>query len=160
MRAPEVKVQSRYEVLERFGRPRPNRVVFTNGVFDLLHRGHVAYLQEARTLGDALVVGINSDASARRLEKGSDRPLNAEMDRAFVVAGLECVDAVCIFDEDTPRSLIAELLPDILVKGGDYRLEDVVGRPEVEAAGGHVTLIPFLDGYSTSSLVARIRKDA
>ena len=159
MRPIEEKLLSRSDLAGRFGRPRSMRVVFTNGVFDLLHRGHVAYLQAARTLGDALVVGINSDASARRLEKGPGRPLNAQADRAFVVAALECVDAVCLFDEDTPRALVAELLPDVLVKGGDYRLADVVGRAEVEAAGGRVTLIPFLDGYSTSSLVARIRED-
>lgn len=159
MRPAEDKIRTRADLTRRYGRPRSLRVVFTNGVFDLLHRGHVAYLQSARTHGDVLVVGINSDASARRLEKGPDRPLNAEMDRALVVAGLECVDAVCVFDEDTPRALVAALLPDVLVKGGDYRLEDVVGRAEVEAAGGQVMLIPFLDGYSTSSLVARIRKD-
>jgi len=157
-RNPHGKVLTRPVLLERLGRPRDLTLVFTNGVFDLLHRGHVAYLDAARGLGDALVVGVNTDASARRLGKGADRPLNAEMDRALVLAALECVDAVCLFDEDTPQSLVSELLPDVLVKGGDYALWDVAGREEVEAAGGRVTLIPFLEGYSTTDLIQRIRK--
>lgn len=157
-RNPEGKVLSRSVLRERLGRPRDLTLVFTNGVFDLLHRGHVAYLNEARELGDALVVGVNTDASAKRLGKGSDRPLNREMDRALVLASLECVDAVCLFDEDTPQALVAELLPDVLVKGGDYALWDVAGREAVEAAGGRVALIPFLEGYSTTELVLRIRK--
>lgn len=159
MRAPEVKVQSRRELLERFGRPRDGTVVFTNGVFDILHRGHLAYLQVARAHGDALVVGVNSDASARRLGKGEGRPLNTAADRAYLLAGLECVDAVCVFEEDTPRDLIAALLPDVLVKGGDYAPSEVAGREEVEAAGGRVAIVPFVDGYSTTALVERIRKD-
>ncbi len=134
--------------------PRP--VVFTNGVFDILHRGHVEYLYAARALGDALVVGLNTDASVRRL-KGPQRPLNPERDRSLVLAGLGCVDAVTLFGEDTPQDLIAALLPDILVKGGDYRPEEVVGRPEVEAAGGRLVLIPFVQGRSTTALVDRIR---
>jgi len=134
-------------------------LVFTNGCFDLLHRGHVGYLQAARALGDALVVGLNTDASVRRLGKGDARPVVGEDDRAVVLGALECVDAVCLFDEDTPRDLIAELLPDVLVKGGDYDLEDVVGREEVVAAGGQVILVPFLEGYSTTDLLTRIRGD-
>jgi D-glycero-beta-D-manno-heptose 1-phosphate adenylyltransferase len=157
-RPPEGKLLGPEAVVARYGRPRTRRVVFTNGVFDLLHRGHVLYLQRARELGDALVVGVNTDASARRLGKGSDRPLNRELDRALVVAALECVDAVCLFDEDTPRELVARLLPDVLVKGGDYELSQVAGREEVEAAGGEVSLIPFLEGYSTSGLLRRIRQ--
>ncbi|HSG07585.1 MAG TPA: D-glycero-beta-D-manno-heptose 1-phosphate adenylyltransferase [Longimicrobiales bacterium] len=156
--SPESKVLTRAELLARHGRPRQGRLVFTNGCFDLLHRGHVAYLEAARALGDALVVAVNSDASARRLGKGADRPLVAEADRAYVLAGLQSVDAVCLFDEDTPRELIAALLPDVLVKGGDYTLDGVVGRTEVESAGGEVALIPFIEGYSTSNLVARIKK--
>ncbi len=159
MRSPEEKILARASLVERFGRPRTRRVVFTNGVFDLLHRGHVSYLERARALGDALVVGVNTDASARRLGKAPDRPLNGQADRAYVLAALECVDAVCLFGEDTPQAIVAELLPDVLCKGGDYQLENVVGRVEVEAAGGSVVLIPFVTGYSTTSLVEKIRED-
>ena len=155
---PEEKILSRAELLLRHGRPRQGKLVFTNGCFDLLHRGHVAYLNAARALGDALVVAVNTDASVRRLEKGAARPLVGEADRAYVLAGLACVDAVCLFDEDTPRELLAALLPDVLVKGGDYTLDGVVGRAEVEAAGGQVALIPFVPGYSTTDLLNRIRK--
>ena len=154
--APAEKVLSRDALLRLHGRPRAGRLVFTNGVFDILHRGHVEYLWAARALGDALVLGLNTDASVRRL-KGPQRPLNTQEDRAIVLAALGCVDAVCLFDEDTPRELIAALLPDILVKGGDYRPEDVVGRTDVEAAGGRLVLIPFLEGRSTTGLVHRIR---
>jgi D-beta-D-heptose 7-phosphate kinase/D-beta-D-heptose 1-phosphate adenosyltransferase len=132
--------------------------VFTNGCFDLLHPGHVHYLAAARSLGDALVVGVNTDASVRRLEKQGSRPIVAEADRALVLAALESVDAVCLFDEDTPRELIASLRPDILVKGGDYAAADVVGRREVEATGGEVVIIPFVAGHSTTDLLNRIRK--
>ncbi len=131
--------------------------MFTNGVFDLLHVGHVDYLERARRLGNRLVVAVNSDASARRLGKGKDRPINREFDRAAMLAALRTVDAVCLFDEDTPAALVAELLPDILVKGGDYRIEDVAGRAEVEAFGGRVEVLPFVEGYSTTSLLHRIR---
>lgn len=154
---PDIKVLTRTELLAAYGRPRDRRVVFTNGCFDLLHRGHVAYLNAARALGDALVVGVNTDASVRRLDKGSGRPLVAEADRAYVLAALACVDAVCLFDEDTPRDLLAALLPDVLVKGGDYTLEGVVGRAEVQAAGGDVVLIPFVPGYSTTNLLNRMK---
>jgi D-beta-D-heptose 7-phosphate kinase/D-beta-D-heptose 1-phosphate adenosyltransferase len=130
--------------------------VFTNGCFDLLHPGHVQYLEEARALGDALVVALNTDRSVRAL-KGPERPLVAEDARAHVIAGLAAVDAVTLFDEDTPRELIAALLPDVLVKGGDYAPAGVVGRAEVEAAGGEVKILPFLKGHSTSGLVERIR---
>lgn len=153
------KILSRAGAMARFGRPRDQRVVFTNGCFDLLHRGHVEYLYAARALGDALVLGVNSDASVRRL-KGPERPLVSEEDRATVLAALGCVDAVTIFDEDTPQALIAALLPDVLVKGGDYRLEDVVGRAEVETTGGRVVILPFLDGRSTTRLFQRIRGGA
>ncbi|HEX7117642.1 MAG TPA: D-glycero-beta-D-manno-heptose 1-phosphate adenylyltransferase [Longimicrobiales bacterium] len=154
--APSRKILSRAEVVARFGRPREETVVFTNGCFDLLHRGHVEYLYAARELGDALVLALNTDASVRRL-KGDGRPLNGQEDRAIVAAGLGCVDAVTFFDEDTPRELIAALLPDVLVKGGDYRVEDVVGREEVEAAGGRVVVLPYLAGRSTTGLVHRIQ---
>lgn len=157
-RDPAGKILDRTAVVERFGRPRDRVVVFTNGVFDLLHRGHTAYLSAARALGDALVVGVNTDASARRLGKGDGRPFVSEADRAAVVAALESVDAVCLFAEDTPAALVEALLPDVLVKGGDYTHDRVVGREAVEAAGGRVELIPFLDGFSTTDLVGRIRR--
>lgn len=152
------KALSRAEAVRLYGRPRNSRLVFTNGVFDILHRGHVAYLESSRALGDALIVGLNTDASARRLDKGVGRPLNSEENRALVLAALECVDAVCLFDEDTPVALIEATLPDVLVKGGDYDLEQVVGREPVEASGGTVTLIPFVDGFSTTDLIRRIRE--
>jgi D-beta-D-heptose 7-phosphate kinase/D-beta-D-heptose 1-phosphate adenosyltransferase len=151
------KVLTRAALLRRYGRPRERKVVFTNGVFDLLHPGHVQYLEEARGLGDALVVGLNTDRSVRALGKGSERPFVAEDARARVLAGLGAVDAVTLFDEETPRALIAALLPDVLVKGGDYEVSGVVGRAEVEAAGGPVQILPFLKGHSTTALVVRIR---
>jgi D-beta-D-heptose 7-phosphate kinase/D-beta-D-heptose 1-phosphate adenosyltransferase len=133
------------------------KVVFTNGCFDLLHLGHVRYLEQARSLGDALIVGVNTDASARRLNKGPGRPVNAEEDRAAVVAALACVDRVVLFPEDTPLELITALQPDILVKGGDYRLEEIAGREVVLARGGRVQVLPFVPGYSSSALLERIR---
>ena len=133
-------------------------VVFTNGVFDILHRGHIAYLAAARAAGDHLVVGVNSDASARRLAKGSGRPFNAEADRAFVLAGLACVDAVVPFDEDTPLELIRALEPDVLAKGADYALEAIVGADLVTARGGRVVRVPLEPGYSTTNLIARMRR--
>lgn len=136
---------------------RGRRVVFTNGCFDLLHRGHVEYLEAARALGDALIVAVNTDDSVRRLGKGSERPLNSEADRARVLAALACVDRVVLFAEDTPRELIRELGPDVLVKGGDYRPGEVAGREEVLARGGRVVIIPYVAGYSTSGLIERLR---
>lgn len=158
MRDPGSKVLDRAALLTRYGRPRTGTLVFTNGCFDLLHPGHVTYLAQARALGDALVVGVNTDRSVRALAKGPGRPLVDEKARAHVLAALESVDAVCLFDEDTPERLIASLLPDVLVKGGDYALDQVVGRTEVERAGGRVELLPFLEGYSTTALVERIRE--
>ena len=139
MRAPAEKVLTRDALLARYGRPRTFTLVFTNGCFDLLHPGHVEYLHEARSLGDALVVGLNSDDSVRAL-KGPGRPLVKERDRALVLAGLSSVDAVTVFGEDTPRDLVAKLLPDLLVKGGDYAAADVAGAAEVQAAGGRVAV--------------------
>jgi rfaE bifunctional protein nucleotidyltransferase chain/domain len=155
---PEEKILRRETLLRRYGRPRDVRVVFTNGCFDLLHRGHVAYLNAARDLGDVLVVGVNTDASVRRLAKGPGRPLVGEADRAYTLAALECVDVVTLFEEDTPRELVAALLPDTLVKGADYSMDTVVGRAEVEAAGGRVVLVPLVEGYSTTDLLRRIRE--
>ncbi len=154
------KLVTRDELVRRLSRPRTERVVFTNGVFDLMHRGHATYLSAARALGDVLVVGVNTDRSTRRLGKGTERPLVREADRAFVLAALECVDYVCLFDEDTPAALIDALLPDVLVKGGDYDLDGVVGRDTVETHGGRVEVIPFVEGYSTTDLVRRIRSNA
>ena len=134
------------------------KLVFTNGVFDILHVGHVRYLQQARALGDALVVAINSDASAREL-KGEGRPVTNQNDRAEVLAALACVDYVSVFDELSPRSLIAELLPDVLVKGGDYSLDQIHGREEVEAAGGRVVSLPFVESVSTSAIIERMEKN-
>ena len=133
-------------------------VAFTNGCFDLLHPGHIRLLEQARALGDLLVVGINSDASVRRL-KGEKRPLVPEAERAEVLAALEAVDCVTVFDEPTPRELIQALLPDVLVKGGDWGPDEIVGREEVEAAGGRVASIPFVEGYSTTALIERMVKD-
>ena len=132
------------------------KLVFTNGVFDLLHVGHVRYLAQARALGDTLVVAVNSDRSVREL-KGAGRPLTNENDRAEVLAALRAVDYVTIFDDVSPRSLIAELLPDVLVKGGDYLLDQIHGREEVEAAGGRVVSLPFVEGASTTEIVKRIK---
>jgi D-beta-D-heptose 7-phosphate kinase/D-beta-D-heptose 1-phosphate adenosyltransferase len=153
------KVLSREELVGRFGPGRKGHVVFTNGCFDLLHLGHATYLERARALGDALVVGVNTDASARRLSKGPGHPFVSEADRAGLVASLESVDAVCLFGEDTPLELIRDLVPDVLVKGADYGLDEVVGREVVEAAGGRVELIPLVEGRSTSTLVTTIRQE-
>ena len=133
------------------------RLVFTNGVFDLLHVGHVRYLTQARALGDALVVAINSDRTVREL-KGADRPVFNEAERAEILAALRVVDYVTIFDDVSPRSLIAELLPDVLVKGGDYGLDQIHGREEVEAAGGKVISLPFVEGSSTTTLIQKINR--
>ncbi len=131
-------------------------VVFTNGVFDLLHPGHVRYLSEARRLGDALIVGLNSDRSVRAI-KGPSRPVTPEAERAEVLAALGCVDAVVVFDEDTPHAIIARLQPDVLVKGADWADDRIVGRDIVEARGGRVVRIPLAPGYSTTAILSRIR---
>ncbi len=131
--------------------------VFTNGVFDVLHRGHVVYLAQARALGGSLVVALNTDASARRLGKGPDRPLNNEMDRAMVIAALGAVDLVTWFDEDTPEALIGQLRPDILVKGGDYDMQSLPETALVQSWGGSALALPFVKGYSTTALVKKIR---
>ena len=133
------------------------RIVFTNGCFDLLHPGHLQCLEEARSLGDFLIVALNSDASVRRL-KGPQRPVIPEQERAEILAALECVDAVVIFDQPTPRDLIARLLPHVLVKGGDWGQDEVVGREEVESAGGRVVSVSVVPGYSTSGMLRKIRE--
>lgn len=153
------KILTNKELISERGRLRQERkkLVFTNGVFDILHVGHVRYLAQARELGDALVVAINSDASVRAL-KGEARPLINQEERAEVLAALRSVDYVTIFDEVSPRSLIAALLPDVLVKGGDYALDQIHGREEVEAAGGRVISLPFVEGASTSEIIERMKK--
>jgi D-beta-D-heptose 7-phosphate kinase/D-beta-D-heptose 1-phosphate adenosyltransferase len=150
------KLHDLASLLERFGRPRTGTLVFTNGVFDVLHRGHVEYLEAARALGDHLVVGLNGDASVRRL-KGPTRPVNPQEDRAVVLGGLAAVDAVVLFDEDTPLRLVEALLPDVIVKGGDYQPDTVVGAREVVAAGGRVVIAPLREGRSTTRIVQRIQ---
>ena len=135
--------------------PRP--VVFTNGVFDVLHRGHVTYLEQARALGGSLVVALNTDASSKRLGKGADRPLNKELDRAMVIAALESVSLVTWFDEDTPLKLINQLKPDVLVKGGDYDMRQLPETAVVESYGGRAVAIGFVEGYSTTALMTKIR---
>ncbi len=136
---------------------RGGTVVFTNGVFDLLHPGHVRYLREARDLGDALIVGLNSDRSVRALNKAPDRPINPEGERAEVLGALACVDAVVIFDEEDPHALLSLVQPDILVKGADWAAGDIIGRDVVEARGGRVVRIALAPGHSTTELVRRVR---
>jgi len=153
------KLSSRQDAVQRVAALRAQGpVVFTNGVFDVLHRGHASYLAQARSLGGSLVVALNSDASARRLGKGPDRPLNNELDRAALMAALESVSLVTWFDEDTPLELITELRPDVLVKGGDYDMSKLAETQVVLSYGGHAQAIPFVDGYSTTALVKKIRQ--
>jgi rfaE bifunctional protein nucleotidyltransferase chain/domain len=152
------KILSKDELLAERARLREagQKLVFTNGVFDILHVGHVRYLEQARSLGDALVVAINSDASVREL-KGAGRPLINEHERAEILAALRAVSYVSVFDGVSPRSLIAELLPDVLVKGGDYSLDEIHGREEVESAGGRVVSLPFVEGVSSSDIIERMK---
>jgi D-glycero-beta-D-manno-heptose 1-phosphate adenylyltransferase len=154
-RDPARKLMSAADARALFSGHHP--MVFTNGVFDVLHRGHAFYLARARALGAGLVLGLNSDVSARQLGKGPDRPLNREADRAFLLAALESVDAVVMFDEPTPVALIAQLRPDIYVKGGDYDVRTLAETALVESWGGQALALPFVDGFSTTALVRRIR---
>lgn len=153
------KILSRGSMLGERQRLRSagRRLVFTNGVFDLMHVGHIRYLTQARALGDVLVVAINSDRTVREL-KGSSRPVFSERERAEILAALRVVDYVTVFDDVSPRSLIAELLPDVLVKGGDYNLDEIHGREEVEASGGKVISLPFVEGVSTTSIIERMKR--
>src|SRR5207253_1063062 len=153
------KILSKKDLITERARLRTagQKLVFTNGVFDILHLGHVRYLEQARALGDALVVAINSDASVRAL-KGAGRPLINEGERAEILAALRTVNYVIVFDDVSPRSLIADLLPDVLIKGGDYALDEIHGREEVEAAGGRVVSLPFVEGVSTSDIIERMKK--
>ena len=153
------KITTNQELASRLDerRRQGHRIVFTNGCFDLMHIGHTRYLQAARDLGDVLVVGVNSDASVRALNKGVDRPIVPDVQRAEILAELACVDYVVIFPEPDPGALIATLQPDILVKGGDWSADRIVGRETVEARGGLVQTIPLVPGVSTTTLVQRIR---
>jgi D-beta-D-heptose 7-phosphate kinase/D-beta-D-heptose 1-phosphate adenosyltransferase len=159
VRDPRLKVLSVDGALQwRAQAARDGRtVVFTNGVFDLLHPGHVDLLCGAHAEGDLLVVGLNSDASVRRLDKGPDRPVRAESDRAYVLAALEVVDAVVLFGEDTPLALVRQLQPDVIVKGGDYTPESVVGAADVRARGGRVVILPLTPGHSTTKTIEKLR---
>lgn len=161
MRHPKSKILSLEDAVKIIAAQKAfgKRVVFTNGCFDILHRGHLEYLMEARQLGDFLLVGVNSDNSVRRLGKSPSRPLQDEQGRALAIASLYFVDLVIIFDEDTPHKLISTILPYILVKGADYKPEDIVGYKEVTENGGTVKTIPFIEGYSTTSIEQKILKE-
>ena len=154
-------VLGRQEAIEYVTRLRERAlsVVFTNGVFDLLHPGHVRYLQDAKKLGDVLIVAVNSDRSVRALGKNGNRPINPETERAEVIAALASVDAVVIFDEETPHEIVAALQPDVLVKGADWAEGTIVGADFVQARGGKVVRIPLAEGYSTSTLIEKVRRD-
>jgi D-beta-D-heptose 7-phosphate kinase/D-beta-D-heptose 1-phosphate adenosyltransferase len=152
---PGRKVMS-WKALAKWRARQVGRVVFTNGVFDLLHPGHVDVITGARRHGDVLVVGVNSDASVKRL-KGPDRPIRSEAERAYVLAALEAVDAVAVFDQDTPLELVQHLQPDVIVKGGDYSPDTIVGAADVRARGGQVVVIPLTPGHSTTSTIDRLR---
>ena len=151
-----MKTRAEIAAYVRAARNGGRRVVFTNGVFDLLHPGHIRYLQQARALGDLLIVGLNSDASVRR-NKGPQRPINDEAERGELLEALECVDAVVVFDEDTPAEIIKTVQPDILVKGADWAEDAVVGRETVESRGGTVVRVPLEQGFSTTEIIRRIR---
>jgi len=157
--ASRVLTWAQAEAFVRSARSSGRHVVFTNGVFDLLHPGHVRYLQHARSLGDVLIVGVNADASVRT-NKGPERPLTPEHERAEILSALECVDAVVVFEQDTPAEIVRLVQPDILVKGADWPADQIVGRDTVEARGGRVVLVPVEAGHSTSAIVKRIRADS
>lgn len=152
------KVASQDQALKNLKawREKNKKIVFTNGCFDIIHPGHIDYLSQARDLGDILVLGLNTDQSVRRLNKGSNRPINDERTRAYVLAGLACVDLIVFFDEETPYNLIKLLQPNVLVKGNDYEVEKIIGFDILKENGGEVITIPFLEGYSTSSLIKKI----
>ncbi len=152
------KVVSQNQALKELKtwREKNKKIVFTNGCFDIIHPGHIDYLSQARDLGDILVLGLNTDQSVRRLNKGSNRPINDERTRAYVLAGLACVDLIVFFDEETPYNLIKLLQPNVLVKGKDYEVEKIIGFDILKENGGEVITIPFLEGYSTSSLIKKI----
>lgn len=151
------KIVTLLELMQKLQHREGETIVFTNGCFDIIHRGHVDYLSRARDLGTKLVLGLNSDASVRRL-KGESRPIVDQQSRAFVLAGFQFIDYVVIFEEDTPFNLISTIQPDILVKGGDYKIENIVGHDVVEAHGGKVMTIPFVEGFSTTNIVNKMQQ--
>lgn len=151
------KIVTLPELMQKLQHREGETIVFTNGCFDIIHRGHVDYLSRARDLGTKLVLGLNSDASVRRL-KGESRPIVDQQSRAFVLAGFQFIDYVVIFEEDTPFNLISTIQPDILVKGGDYKIENIVGHDIVEAHGGKVMTIPFVEGFSTTNIVNKMQQ--
>jgi rfaE bifunctional protein nucleotidyltransferase chain/domain len=153
----KIKILDELIVIREHLRKENRTVVFTNGVFDILHRGHVEYLYKARTYGDVLILGLNSDRSVR-IVKGKGKPLITQENRAVVLAGLASVDYICIFDEETPLRIIQKLQPDVLVKGGDYGLGEIVGREVVESAGGEVLTIPLIPDLSTTDVIAKVKK--
>lgn len=154
----QTRIYSREELARKCNiwRGAGKKIVFTNGCFDILHHGHLDLLAKAADFGNILILGLNTDSSVKRL-KGPDRPVTNEQDRAFQVASLLCVDAVCLFDEDTPEALIEILKPDVLVKGGDYTIDKIVGASFVQNNGGKVEIVPFVEGYSTTSIIDRIK---
>lgn len=154
----EQKIVSRTFFVENAVKLHQQKIVFTNGCFDVLHFGHVHYLLQAKELGDILVVGLNSDDSVRRL-KGPSRPINGEKERAFVLAALTCVDYVVVFEEDTPKELIETVRPDVLVKGGDYALDQIVGADFVTRNGGSVTTLPFVEGFSSTRIIEQLKTE-
>ncbi|MBP5496725.1 MAG: D-glycero-beta-D-manno-heptose 1-phosphate adenylyltransferase [Bacteroidales bacterium] len=154
----EQKIVSRDFFVENAVKLHRQKIVFTNGCFDVLHFGHVHYLLQAKALGDILVVGLNSDDSVRRL-KGPSRPINGEKERAFVLAALSCIDYVIVFEEDTPKKLIETVRPDVLVKGGDYALDQIVGADFVTRNGGTVTTLPFVEGFSSTRIIEQLKTE-
>lgn len=154
---PRIMDRTTVRRLANIWRLKDDRIVFTNGCFDILHRGHVQYLQEAAALGDRLIIGLNSDTSVMRQGKGPGRPINDQESRAAVLAALRCVDAVVIFDEDTPLELIQIVRPEVLVKGGDWKVEQIVGADFVRANGGEVRALQLVEGFSTTGLIGRIK---
>ena len=154
------KILTRQDLLRQVAiwRMKSYRIVFTNGCFDLLHHGHIDYLSKAADLGDILIIGLNSDSSVKKLNKGPNRPLQNENDRALILSSLQFAEAICIFEEDTPFELIKAVQPDIIAKGGDWKEADIVGSDIVKAKGGSVALIPFVEGYSTTNIEKKIRQ--
>lgn len=159
LEALQSKIQNREQLARTIAlwKFKDRKIVFTNGCFDLLHKGHVTYLAQAAEMGDMLVVGLNSDASVKKLAKGSSRPIQDQDSRALIMASLESVAAICIFDEDTPADLIRLVQPDVLVKGGDWKPEQIAGYDTVKASGGEVTVIGFLPGFSTTAIEKKIK---
>ena len=153
----KIKTKESLNVFLTDVKAQQKKVVFTNGCFDILHRGHVEYLCQARDFGDVMVLGLNTDSSVKRLGKSPERPINSEETRATILAGLECIDAIILFDEDTPYDLIKFVQPDVLVKGDDYKAEDIVGYDIVMAKGGKVATIPLVKGFSTTNLIAKMK---